>query len=288
MNDLGFGSGIPQNLSPSGSNKSQLAASIYFIFIQDKGCILKLLSVSSLTGLMVGLLVSASYVPSAQANYICGNGPGAGEVQVGWSNGAPVCEKNRNGGGSNSGSFAAPTPDPFKGTMDSISSVTSALQGNLAEQERIMKSPKYQAYMNGEWEFSEGKKGGPCAAIYSRKGEIVMMSGLGGKSKNGSLTFFSSNIPRPASLKIISVTLSQDNYKPQTVKAANHTLTLTNTSLGAIELAIPNLEAGLAGGKSTNRYDLAMDGKSMVNIELKGGSEVIDRLRQCLSTRANK
>ncbi|AFY95712.1 hypothetical protein [Chamaesiphon minutus] len=270
--------------------------SLNSIFIQEQGCILKLLSVPSLTGLMVGLLVSASYVPSAQASYICANGPGADEVQVGWtyapsggsgSNRFRLCEKNRNGGGSNSGSSAEPRPDPFKGRLEAISAVTSALQGNLAERERIIKSPKYQAYMNGEWEFS-GKNGGPCAAIYSRKGEIVVMSGLGGKSKNGSLIFLSSNIPRPASPKIISVTLSQDNYQPQTVKAANHTLTLTNTSLGAIELAIPNLEAGLAGGKSTNRYNLAMDGKSIVNIEFQGGSEVIDRLRKCLSTRANK
>ena len=142
--------------------------------------------------------------------------------------------------------------------------------------------------MNGEWEFSEGKNGGPCAAIYSRKGEIVMMSGLGGKSKNGFLAFLSSNIPRPASPRIISVTLSQDNYKPQTVKAANHTLPLTNSSLGVIELAIPNMEASLTGGKSTNRYELAMDGKSVVNIELQDGSGVADKLRQCLSTRANK
>ncbi len=249
---------------------------------------LKLLSVPSLTGLMVSVLGLANWVPSAQANYVCGGGPGPGEVQVGWSNGTPICEKNQNGGGSRSGSSAAPHPDPFKAKMDAISSVTSALQGNLAEQERMIKSPKYQAYMNGEWEFSEGKNGGPCAAIYSRKGEIVMISGLGGKSKNGSLAFLSSNIPRPASPKIVSVTLSQDNYKPQTVKAGNSTLQLTNSSLGAIELAIPDLEASLTGGKSTNRYELAMDGKSMVNIELQDSSRVADKLRQCLSARANK
>jgi hypothetical protein len=252
---------------------------------------LKLLSVASLTGSIVGLLMSANWVPSAQAAYPCPGGPGADDVQVGTDRGlnVPMCEKKTNGGGSNSGSSAAPQPDPFKAKMDAVSSVTSALQGNLAEQERIMKSPKYQAYMNGEWEFSEGKNGGPCAAIYSRKGEIVMMSGLGGKSKNGSLTFLSSNIPRPASPKIVSVTLSQDNYQPQTVKAGNYTLPLTKSSLGAIELAIPNLEAGLTGGKSTNRYELAMDGKSVVNIELQDGSAVSDKLRKCLSARrANK
>ncbi len=53
---------------------------------------MKFLSVPSLTGLMVGVLGWASWVPSAQASYICGNGPGAGEVQVGWSSGAPICE----------------------------------------------------------------------------------------------------------------------------------------------------------------------------------------------------
>ncbi len=251
---------------------------------------LKLLSVPSLTGLIVGVLAWANWVPSAQAAYPCPGGPGPDEVRVGTDRAlnVPVCEKNRNGGGSSSGSSAAPTPDPFKARMDAASAVTSALQGNLAERERIMKSPKYQAYMNGEWEFSDGKNGGSCAAIFSRKGEIVMMSGLGGKSKNGSLAFISSNIPRPASPKIVSVTLSQDNYKPQTVKAANHTLRLTNTSLGVIELAIPNMEASLTGGKSTNRYDLAMDGKSVVNIELQDGSGVAEKLRKCLSARVNK
>jgi hypothetical protein len=264
------------------------------MFIQEKDFMLKLLSVTSLTGLMVSVLGLVDWMPSAQAAYPCPGGPGADEIQVGWNNPLsgggrfPLCEKNQNGGGSNSGSSAAPRPDPFKAKMDAISSVTSALQGNFAEQERIMKSPKYQAYMDGEWEFSEGKNGGPCAAIYSRKGEIVMMSGLGGKSKNGSLVFLSSNIPRPASPKIVSVTLSQDNYQPQTVKAGNYTLPLTKSSLGAIELAIPNLEAGLTSGKSTNRYELAMDGKSVVNIELQDGSRVADKFRQCLSARANK
>jgi hypothetical protein len=277
--------------------------SLNLIFIQEKGCILKLLSVPSLTGLMAGLLGLANWVPSAQAAYPCPSGSGLDEVQVGWTGGGtsgtgaavPLCEKKWNVGGYDSRSPAESAADSARAEinrsraiLDAMSSVTSALQGNFAERERIMKSPKYQAYMDGEWEFSEGKNGGPCAAIYSRKGEIVMMSGLGGKSKNGSLTFLSSNIPRPASPKIISVTLSQDNYQPQTVKAANHTLTLTNSSLGAIELAIPNLEAGLTGGKSTNRYDLAMDGKSVVNIELQDGSRVADKLRKCLSARANK
>jgi hypothetical protein len=272
-------------------------AATYSTFVRERGCILKLLSVASLTGSIVGLLVSANWVPSAQAAYPCPGGPGSDEIQVGWNNPSlsggtrvRLCEKNRNGGGSNSGSSAAPQPDPFKAKMDAISSVTSALQGNFAEQERIMKSPKYQAYMRGGWEFFQGKNGAQpgesCTAMFWRKDAIVVLSGPGGDYKGAFLTFFGKDVPRPASVKTINVTLTQNNDAPQTVKAFN--FKLPDTSFGSIGLAVPTIEAALAGMEDTIRYDLVTDGKSVVNIEWNGGLAARDKLRKCLSARAEK
>lgn len=238
---------------------------------------------------MLGLLVSASWVPSAQANYICPNGPRAGELQVGLSNGYPVCEKNPNALGSNSGSSASsasPTPDPIASRLKKILSETSALQSNFAERERIMKSPRYQAYMRGGWEFSEGKNGEFCTAIFWRKDAILSLSEPGGGNKGAFLTFWGKDVPRPASVKTINVTLTQNNDTPQTVKAFNYKL--PDQSFGSIGLAIPTIEAALAGMEDTIRYDLATDGKSVVNIEWHGGLAARDRLRKCLSARVNK
>lgn len=250
---------------------------------------LKLLSVASLTGLMVSVQGLASWVPSAQANYICGNGPGAGEVQVGVSGGAPICEQRRNAGGSNSGS-SAPPPDPIKARMDAMSSVTTALQSNFAERERIMKSPKYQAYMRGGWEFFQGKNGSQpgesCTAMFWRKDALLSLSGPGGGYKGAFLTFWGKDVPRPANVKTINVTLIQNNDPPQITKAFN--FKLPNASFGAIGLAVPTIEAALAGMEDTIRFDLVTDGKSVVNIEWHGGLAARDRLRQCLSARVNK
>lgn len=250
---------------------------------------MKLLSVASLTGLMVILLVSANWVPSAQAeaNYICAGGPGAGEVQVGTSGGSPICEKRRpSGGGSNSGSSAQPSPDPLQSRIDSISSVTSALKGNLAEQERLIKSPKYQAYMRGGWEFSEGKNGQSCSAMFWRKNSILTIFGPSENYKGSFVAFMGEDVPRPASVEKIKVTLTQTDYPSQTTQA--HNFKLPNASWGSIVLGFPTIEGALAAMKDTHRYDLAMEGKSVVNIEWYGGLAARDRLRKCLNARVNK
>jgi hypothetical protein len=270
---------------------------MYFIFIQEQGCILKLLSVPNLTGLMLGLLVSANCVPSAQAAYPCPGGPGADEIQVGWNNpglsgGSRVrlCEKNQNGGGVNSGSSPTPAPDPIQSRIGTIFSVVTALQGNFAEQERIMKSPQYQAYMRGGWEFFQGKNGEQpgesCAAMFWRKDVIFLISGPGGGNKDASLTYFGKDVPRPQSVKTVKVTLTHNNSATKTVKAFN--FKSPDSTFGSIMLGIPSLDAALAGMEDAGRYDLAMDGKSVANIEWYGGLAARDRLRKCLSARVKK
>ena len=144
--------------------------------------------------------------------------------------------------------------------------------------------------MRGGWEFFQGKNGAQpgesCTAMFWRKDAIVVLSGPGGGSKRAFLTFFGKDIPSPANVKTIKVTLTQNNDVPQTVKAFNYKL--PNASFGSIGLAVPTIEAALAGMEDTIRYDLVTDGKSVVNIEWYGGLAARDRLRACLSARVNK
>jgi hypothetical protein len=268
------------------------------IFIQEKGCILKLLSVPSLTGSIVGLLVLASWVPSAQAAQPCATLSYDNAVRVGTdpATGTPMCvPKTPDGGGSNSGSSAeqtpAPrTPDPIESRIGTIFSIVTALHSNFAEQERIMKSPKYQAYMRGGWEFFQGKNGEQpgesCAAMFWRKDVIFIISGPGRGNKDAYLTYFGKDVPRPQSIKTVNVTLTHNNSATKTVKAFN--FKSPDSSFGSIGLAVPSIEAALAGMEDTGRYDLAMDGKSVANIEWYGGLAARDRLRKCLSARVKK
>jgi hypothetical protein len=265
--------------------------SLNLIFMQEQGCILKLLSVPSLTGLMVGLLVSASWAPSAQA-FPCSFGAGDIERQIGWSsNGVPMCEKKWDVGGSNSGSslererrLAEERAQAAK--RDAQDSIMKAMQGNLAERERIIKSPAYRAYMDGSWEFPQSKNGESCAAIFWRKDVMFLISGPGKDNKDAFLTYFGPDVPRPQSGKKVNVTLTDSSSATKTVKAFN--FKSSGSSLGSIVLGIPSIDAAVAAMQDTGRMDLAMDGKSVANIEWHSGLAARDRLRQCLSARVNK
>ncbi|WP_310425546.1 hypothetical protein [Chamaesiphon sp. VAR_48_metabat_135_sub] len=252
---------------------------------------LKLLSVASLTGSIVGLLVSASWMPSAQA-FPCSFGAGDLERQIGWSsNGVPMCEKKWDVGGSNSGSslererrLAEERAQAAK--RDAQDSIMKAMQGNLAERERIIKSPAYRAYMDGSWEFPQRKNGESCAAIFWRKDVMFLISGPGKDNKDAFLTYFGPDVPRPQSGKKVNVTLTDSSSATKTVKAFN--FKSSGSSLGSIVLGIPSIDAAVAAMQDTGRMDLAMDGKSVANIEWHSGFAARDRLRQCLSARANK
>jgi hypothetical protein len=140
--------------------------------------------------------------------------------------------------------------------------------------------------MDGSWEFPQSKNGESCAAIFWRKDVMFLISGPGKDNKDAFLTYFGPDVPRPQSGKKVNVTLTDSSSATKTVKAFN--FKSSGSSLGSIVLGIPSIDAAVAAMQDTGRMDLAMDGKSIVNIEWHSGFAARDRLRKCLSARVKQ
>jgi hypothetical protein len=243
----------------------------------------------------------------AQASYICPSGPGAGERQVGMTGGGngvaavPVCEETNysggsstNSGGSNSNSGTS-RPDPMRAKIDqSVGLIRESLDLMKlyeTEKKKLIADPKYQAYLQGAWEFFQDRNGAApgesCAALFSKKDGLVMVSGPGSGYQGALLTFWGKDIPRPNQVEKVKVTLTQQaNEPPQTVQAFNYVQ--SGIEYGAITFAVPTIESALATMEDVLSFDLAIKGKSVAKIEWHSGLAARDRLSKCVSARIKK
>lgn len=178
-------------------------------------------------------------------------------------------------------------PDPTQARLNQAVAMARMALGNSMELERLRQDPRYQAYQHGAWDFFQDKEGAApgdyCAALFWRKDGIVRISGPGGDYQGALITFWSQDIPRPAKVEKIKVTLSQTNEAPQTVQAFNYRL--PNEEYGAIALAVPSIEAALQGMEDVHRFELALGGKAVANVQWHNGLAARDELRRCVSRR---
>jgi hypothetical protein len=192
--------------------------------------------------------------------------------------------------GSVPASSSIPRVDPMQSRVNTAISMVELMELNLREQQKLINDPRYQAYINGAWDFFQGKNGAApgesCAAFFSKKDGIVMLSGPDKYNKGALLTFWGKDIPRPKKVERVKVTLTQPGDPPQTVQAFNYLF--PGIKYGAISFAVPTIDAALATMEDVLSFDLAMKGKSVLKIEWNGGLAARDKLRQCVSARTKK
>ncbi|BAZ31103.1 hypothetical protein NIES4074_35740 [Cylindrospermum sp. NIES-4074] len=257
-----------------------------------------------------GLSVSFSLVvimtflgPKAKAEYIC-SGAGPGERVVGQTeagNGVasvPLCDRDPNyqeepEEPEDQGSYSSRYYDPKFAALQF--QAASALL-NLQQQAQLLQDPKYLKYLSGSWNLFptsrlEGvKSGGSCVASFFKasmdpeaKYAPVMINLLGpsGNEKFALLTFAAERIPRPKTIRTITVTLLQNNDPPATVKAFNYTM--PNLPFGVIAFAVPTIDAALAGIEDVQHFEVKIDGKSVAKTMWHSGLKVKDEFRKCLN-----
>lgn len=162
--------------------------------------------------------------------------------------------------------------------------------------EDFLKDPQNVKYLEGYWAFThldENQKErkvaykDSCFAYFVKAMENnsghLKISGFGGSETGAKLTFIGQQIPRPKAPKKIKATLTQSGEKPQTVMAVNYAE--PNTPWGAIALEVPTLEDALAGMDDIKSFGVAVDGKTLVEVNWHGGLAARDKLRQCESQR---
>lgn len=200
-----------------------------------------------------------------------------------------------NGGGGREGSGSAAF-DPMQGLLSQAASVSTAVAQQPSEEieKRKRNDPKFKAayerYTNGGWDYFQDLAGAApgeyCAAFYAKGGGMVRLSGPGKEYEGALMTFWGADIPTPATMQKVKVTLKQSNDAPQTVQAFNYKL--PGEAFGAIAFAVPTIEAALAGMENEASFDLEMDGKSVARVEWHDGLAARDRLRKCVSARKKK
>lgn len=97
------------------------------------------------------------------------------------------------------------------------------------------------------------------------------------------LTFLGRDIPQPADMQTISVTMKQSRYPAQTVKAVNYTL--PGVAFGALSLTVPDIEKAIDTMLDVEQFELLIDGKRVSSIGWSGGHDARDKLRRCVHAR---
>jgi hypothetical protein len=193
--------------------------------------------------------------------------------------------------------YAAPRPlppappyDPMQERLNQAVGLMQVMALSAGKLDSLTKDPRYQRYLNGGWDFFQGKQnaapGEYCAAFFWKKDGFVRVSGPGGDYQGALLTFWGKDIPRPQKLETIKATLSQSSGSPQTVKVFNYMM--PGDTYGAITFTVPTIEMALAAMNDVESFDIAIDGKSIAKVEWHSGLAARDKLRECVSARTKR
>lgn len=249
------------------------------------------------------------------ANYPCPGGPGAGEQQIGVAGGShgiaevPICAETGVGYGGDAGGsgggvggyrcdgcniFADPGPPSYDAMSIAINEYTAKnlqaqkqMQAAEAKLQAMEADPAYQQFQKGSWKFFQGKKdsapGENCTAMWAKEGGLVSITGPGPSYQGGMLTFWSPDIPKPATTQTVAVTLKQSQYQPQSVNALN--FSVPNVPFGAIALTVPTIDAALNTMLDVEQFQLEMGGKVVADVGWTDGLAARARLQQCINGR---
>ncbi|WP_040695330.1 hypothetical protein [Nodosilinea nodulosa] len=245
----------------------------------------------------------AFLVPAAQAEYPCGSA-GPGEIVVGSTQGGNgvasvlLCDTDPDYQDypdypDDQGSDSSTYYDPESAALELQS---AALLLQLQQQAELLLDPDYLRYLSGSWRLfptsisASEPLGEYCVASFLKASMdpaanhapvMINLSGPGGDYDGALLTFSAEAIPKPETVEMIAVTLTQNDYPSVTVQAFNYSV--PDLPYGVIAFAVPTIDAALAGMEDVQSFDVAIDGRSVANTTWHSGLRVRDEFRRCLN-----
>lgn len=148
----------------------------------------------------------------------------------------------------------------------------------------ILEDPRYKEYINGIWFYPgsslpERPKDFPCAALFMRKGEGVLLLSPTPGEKMASMIFLGPDIPRPRSGEKVEVTLTQSDGSAQTTNAMNMPF---QEEFGALLFAVPTMDLLVDNMQDKESFAITMQGKTVADLEWVDGLTAKSTLTQCL------
>ncbi|MCW5580402.1 MAG: hypothetical protein KIS72_03570 [Luteimonas sp.] len=248
------------------------------------------------------LSLAASFGASAQT-FVCPNGPGPGQRQVGMTGGSPglaqvpVCV--------NDGPGAAPAPAPKShGEMmaDFMASEVGFMryvmeQGRklVADWAEIQNNPEYREAAKGRWFFASDKQdprsGKNCTAIFMSPSGVVMISGPTTSDDGALLSLLGLGVPIPTAPRQIRVTLIMDGKEAEARQVGAINFAMPKGVLerwGGLAFNLAGIEPTLAEMNDVAEFMVFIDGKEVIDAYYRDGLQARDRLRQCLAGRPSR
>lgn len=180
-----------------------------------------------------------------------------------------------------------PPDDPMRERLKDVLAMAAKLDNDPQAAARLDADPRAKRYREGGWDFFQDSPapvpGEYCAAFWWKRDGLVRISGPGGEHTGALITFWGEGIPRPSAVERIRVTLEQTGEAPQTVQAFNYRL--PGEAYGAIALAVPSIDAALAGMEDVHHFVLKIEGRQVAAVDWTDGHAARDRLRACVDAR---
>lgn len=154
---------------------------------------------------------------------------------------------------------------------------------------RAERQAAYDRWRAGSWQYFQSRDpavpGEFCTAMYQNPQGIITLMGVD-KSWEGALLMFSGeSIPRPRRFEEVTVTLTQTGDPPATIRAFNRAREPRMYDFGTLVIAVPAMEAALAGMADEQEFALSIRGREVFRMAWKAGLQAADELRDCLRDR---
>lgn len=188
------------------------------------------------------------------------------------------------------------SPSYYDPELAALEFEAAAAMLQVQQQAELLQNPDYLKYLSGSWKLFptstlEGTTPGEyCVASFFKASMdpkannapvMINLSGPGGDYKGTLLTFAAEAIPKPEKMEMITVTLTQNDEPPSSVKAFNYSM--PDLPFGVIAFVVPTMDAALAGMEDVQSFDVKIDGQSVANTTWHSGFLVRDELRKCLN-----
>lgn len=182
--------------------------------------------------------------------------------------------------------------DPLQSRINVMVGMAQVQEHNASEFAKLQKDPRYQTYLNGGWEYFDGRPGAApgdyCTAVFWRKEGFIILSGPGDNYEGAMLMFAGDAVPTPSKLKMVRATLTQTSATPATLMAFNFQKNPENPGIGTIAFAVPSAVALMGGMEERNDFAVSIGGKEVFRLGWHDGLAAREKWAECVGRRETR
>ena len=188
------------------------------------------------------------------------------------------------------GGGSAPLPPGYEykdasvRVMEAAQEIQRLKASHAMERAELERDARYTRYSAARW--SHYVTGASCTALFSKQDGFVALTSPGQTGEQAYLTFWGPNVPKPAEVKRVRMTLAQTGEAPQTVMALN--TANPKEPFGSITMAVPTIDALLDNILDVHSFTVTLDGKVVSQVEWTDGFAARDKLRACVARKPGR